>query len=161
MPLLPNILQAELVKLDAQNGPNPKNTQETAQAWFNAWWAYAQNMTYLVPGGGGRALVESTFKATLMGGLEPIPVPLPFFLALGGAMMAAWSTLGTPASLTPPILSLSPQPAPFAPIGVAVVPVGLASQEKQAPRAMLAGLIHTWTITAQAVGPSGPVGPIS
>jgi hypothetical protein len=161
MPLLPNILQAELVKLDADGGPNPKNTQETAQAWFNAWWTYAQNMTYLVPGGAGRALVESSFKGLLMGGLEPIPVPLPFFMALGGAMMAAWGTLSSPASLIPPILSLVPQPAPFGPMGVAVVPVGMASNEKQAPRAMLATLIHTWTITAQAVGPSGPIGPIS
>lgn len=149
------------MKIDDQGGPNPKNKQQVAQAWFDAWWAYAQNMTYLTPGGGGKSLVESSFKGILMGGLEPGPVPMPFFLALGGAMMAAWGTLGTPATLLPPILSLIPQPAPFAPMGVAVVPVGIASKNKQAPRAMLAGLIHGWTITAQAVGPTGPVGPIS
>jgi hypothetical protein len=161
MPLLPSVLEAELMNIDAEGGPNPKDKPAVAQAWFNAWWKYAQNMTYLTPGGGGRALVESSFKGILMGGLEPIPVPMPFFLALGSAMLAAWGTLGTPATLLPPILSLIPQPAPFAPIGVAVVPVGLASKEKQPPRAMLATLIHTWTITAQAVGPTGPVGPIS
>jgi hypothetical protein len=161
MPLLPNVLEAELMKLDADDGPNPKNKQEVAQAWFNAWWAYAQNMTYLVPGGGGRALVESSFKGILMGGLEPIPVPLPFFLALGSAMLASWASLGIPGILTPPLLSLIPQAAPFGPIGVAIVPVGLASSDKKVPRAMLAGLIHTWTITGQAVGPTGPIGPLS
>jgi hypothetical protein len=149
------------MKLDDQSGPNPKNKQEVAQAWFNAWWTYAQNMTYLIPGGGGRVLVESSFKGILMSGLEPSPVPITFFTALGSAMLASWGTLGTPATLTPPILSLIPQPAPFGPMGLAIVPVGLASSDKQVPRAMLAGLIHGWTITAQAVGPTGPVGPIS
>lgn len=161
MPLLPNVLQAELMKLDDKSGPNPKNKQETAQAWFDAWWKYAQNMTYLTPGGGGKALVESSFKGILMGGLEPSMDPTSFFNQLGVAMLASWGTLGTPASLMPPILSLIPQPAPFGPMGLAIVPIGMASSDKQAPRAMLATLIHTWTITAQAVGPTGPVGPIS
>jgi hypothetical protein len=161
VPLLPNILEQELVKLDASGGPNPKDKQQAAQAWFNVWWTYAQNMTYLIPGGGGRALVESSFKGILMGALEPVPVPVVFFTALGNAMLAAWGTLGTPATLTPPILSLIPQPAPFGPMGLAIVSMGLASKEPKPPRAMLAGLIHTWTITAQAVGPTGPVGPIS
>jgi hypothetical protein len=161
MPLLPNVLQEELMKIDDPSGPNPKNKAEVAQAWFDAWWKYAQNMTYLIPGGAGRVLVESSFKGILMGGLEPLPVPLPFFLALGGAMMAAWGTLGTPLTLMPPVLSLIPQPAPFAPMGLAVVPVGIVSSTKQVPRAMLAGLIHGWTITAQAVGPAGPLGPLS
>lgn len=161
MPLNPSVLQAELVKLDDPNGPNPKNKQETAQAWFNAWWKYAQNMTYLIPGGGGKALVESSFKGILIGGLELVPIPLPFFMALGAAMLASWATLGTPVTLTPPILSLIPQPVPFGPLGVVVVPIGLVSSDKQVPRAMLATLIHTWTITAQAVSPVGPIGPIS
>jgi len=161
MPLLPNVLEAELMNIDAEGGPNPKNNQEVAQAWFNAWWAYAQNMTYLTPGGGGRVLVESSFKGILMGGLEPIPVPLPFFLALGGAMAASWASLGIPGILLPPLLSLTPQSTPFAPMGVAIVPVGIASKEKKPPRAMLAGLIHAWTITGQAVGPTGPIGPLS
>lgn len=158
MPLLPNILEAELKKLDDQK---LDDMEKTAQAWFNAWWAYAQNMTYLMPGGGGRALVEQSFKGILMGGLSPIPVPITFFTMLGNAMMASWATLGTPATLMPPILSLIPQPAPFGPMGVGVVPVGLASKDKGPPKATLAALIHAWTITGQAVGPTGPVGPLS
>jgi hypothetical protein len=161
MPLLPSTLSSGLIKLDDPSGPNPKNIPAVAQAWFNLWWDYAQNMTYLVPGGGGRPLVESSFKSILMGGLSPVPVPITFFVALGTAMLAAWATLGTPATLTPPIVSLIPQPVPFAPAGVAIVPIGMASKDKKLPRAALATLIHTWTITAQAVGPSGPVGPIS
>jgi hypothetical protein len=161
MPLLPAVLEAELMKLDSSSGPNPKNKQEAAAAWFNAWWAYAQNMTYLIPGGAGRVLVEGSFKGILLTALDPVPLPMPFLTALGGAMLAAWGTLGTPLTLTPPILSLIPQPIPFAPLGLPAIALGMASNEKQPPRALLATLIHTWTITAQAVGPSGPVGPIS
>jgi hypothetical protein len=158
MPLLPNVLEAQLKQLDTKK---LDTVEKTAQAWFDAWWAYAQNMTYLVPGGGGRVLVEQSFKGILMGGLQPIPVPITFFTMLGNAMLASWASLGTPATLIPPILSLIPQPAPFGPMGVGVVPVGLATKEQGPPKQMLATLIHTWTITAQAVGPTGPVGPIS
>lgn len=161
MPLLPSVLEAELVKLDSSGGPNPKSKPEAAAAWFNAWWAYAQNMTYLIPGGAGRPLVEGSFIGILLPSLEPGPAPMPFLTALGTAMLSAWSTLGTPLTLVPPILSLIPQPAPFAPMALPVVALGLASSDKQPPRAMMASLIHAWTITAQAVGPSGPVGPIS
>lgn len=160
MPLLPSILEQGLIQLDSPSGPNPKNTRETAQAWFEAWWAYAQGMTYLIPGGGGRPLVEESFKGILMAGLAPSPVPLTFLTSLGGAMAAAWVTLGTPATLLPGVISLVPQPVPFGPLGLAVVPVGLVSSQKGPPRAMLAGLIHGWTITAQAVSPAGPIGPI-
>jgi hypothetical protein len=161
VPLLPSVLQDELMKLDSSSGPNPKNKPEAAAAWFNAWWAYAQNMTYLIPGGAGRVLVEGSFKGILLAGLEPVPAPMPFLSALGGAMLAAWGTLGTPVTLTPPILSLIPQPIPFAPLALPVIAAGMAASDKTVPRAMLATIIHTWTITAQAVGPSGPVGPIS
>ena len=159
MPLLPNVLQAELLNLDSDGGA--KDVAAAAGKWFNAWWTYAQNMTYLVPGGGGRPLVESSFKGILLAGLSPSTDATLFFTMLGTAMTAAWATLGTPASLTPPILSLIPAPAPFGPMAAPVVPVGLAASNKAIPRTLLATLIHTWTITIQAVGPSGPVGPIS
>lgn len=161
MPLLPTTLSDALTQIDADGGPADIPT--AAQKWTDAWWKYAAGMIYFNPASldASKQLATVAFQAALLPGFAPIPVPLAFFTTLELAMRAGWAAVSSPASLMTPVLSLTPAPAPFAPLGVAVVPVGLASPSKSPPRVLLATLIHTWTITIIAVGGSGPIGPIS
>lgn len=160
MPLLPTTLVTGLNNLESPEPP--KNTVETAQRWTDLWWDYASGCIYLFPASlvASKALATSVFRPLISVALLPCPIPLTFFLGLEGAMRAAWATLSTPVSLTPPLLSITPAPIPFAPLGLAMIPVGMLSPTKQPPRVLLAALIHTWTITHIVVGPSGPVGPM-
>jgi hypothetical protein len=159
MPLLPTTLAEGLISLDV--APS-KDTPSAAQQWAEVWWSYASGMVYLNPATlvASKALAVPAFAGLLLPGMAPVPVPGVFFLALEGAMRTAWATLGTPVSLIPPLLSITPAPIPFAPLGLTTVPIGLASPDKFPVRTLMATLIHTWTITHIVVGPSGPVGPM-
>jgi len=164
MPLLPPTLIDALMQLD--EGTPSQNILDTADKLAEAWWSYASGMIYLNPAtlAASKALALPAFKGAILPGLTPIPAPLPFFVALELAMAAGWLTLSTPASLTPPVIGLTPAPPQtLAPVAVSIVPVGLASFDKRVPRALLAGYIHVWTITIQTVTANPPftAGPIS
>jgi hypothetical protein len=161
MPLLPTTLTDALTAIDDNGGP--ADTFAAAQKWSEAWWKYAAGMVYLNPGSltASQQLATSAFQGVILAGFAPIPAPIAFFSVLDLAMRAGWASVSSPASLLTPVLSLTPAPLPFGPLGVTVVPVGLASPSKSPPRTLLATLIHTWTITIIAVGMSGPIGPIS
>lgn len=154
MPLDPSSLKTELMNIQDDQGP--KDEAAAAERWTKAWKTYAGGMIYLAPG--AAELMAQSFKGVISSAFAPVPVPIVFFLALEGAMRAGWAS----AILTPPLISLIPAPVPFAPIGLAAtVSLGLASDKKDPPCGALATAIHTWTITHIAVGPTGPVGPIS
>jgi hypothetical protein len=153
MPLLPSTLTDELMKLDSPNPPQDK--PGAADKWATAWGNYVSGCVQLLPG--AALLMQQTFKGVISSAFEPGPAPITFFLALEGAMRAGWAS----AIALPPLLSFIPAPAPFAPLGLACVAVGLATDQKNPPRAALATAIHTWTSTIIVVGPTGPVGPVA
>ena len=167
MPLDPTTLTNKLLALD--EGPvQLTDIPSTAKAWADAWWGYASGMIYLNPASllASQQLATSAFMGVIMSGLGPDPfpgAPATFIAALEGAMRAGWGALSTPASLIPPVISLIPSPVPFIPLGMTIVPVGMAAQDKTAVRAMLAGIIHGWTIThitVSSIVPPGTLGPI-
>lgn len=163
MPLDPITLTNKLLALD--EGQGLSDIPSTAKAWADAWWGYASGMVYLNPASllASQQLATSAFMGVIVSGLSPGPVPITFIAALEGAMRAGWGSLSTPASLIPPVISLIPSPVPFIPLGMQIVPVGMAAQDKTAVRAMLAGLIHGWTIThitVSSIVPPGTLGPI-
>lgn len=154
MPLDPSQLKSELMNIQDDNGP--KDESAAADRWTKAWKTYAAGMIYLAPG--AAEVMAQSFRGVIAAAFVPVPAPIVFFTALEGAMRAGWAS----AILTPPLISLTPAPSPFAPVGLAAtVALGLASKTKDPPCGALATAIHTWTITHIAVGPSGPVGPIS
>lgn len=162
MPLLPTTLTQALLDLDVPQPP--ADPTSTALKWFDAWWAYASGMVFLNPGtlAAARGAAMGPFIGALLPACAPSPVPGVFFLALEGAMRGAWLALATPAFLLPPVVTAVPVPIPFAPLALAVVPVGLAAPEKTPPRALLASIIDGWTrghIAMTAV--PAPVGPFS
>lgn len=158
MALNPQTLIDELMKLDEPCPPNPASA---AQRWFDAWWKYAKNMSHLNQG--MDALAQGVFVPALLPGLiqaNPLPV---FFAQLEAAMRATWTALGTPVGLKqdlPPApgqfqrLSIIPAPAPFVPLGVATVAIGMAikdSSGKNVQRKALGTAIHGWTMTHMVV----------
>lgn len=154
MPLLPSVLAAGLNQIGF-----PKDASAVADAWFTAWWDYAQGMSYLQPGGGGRSAVEGSFKGIIMGVASPGLSEPQFFDGLGNAMKAAWATLGTTAFLLPAYSSATPAPAPFTPMAISIISIGKASSSNQTPRSQLADAIHSWTITNMAIPVTPPGGP--
>jgi hypothetical protein len=140
----------------AIDDPNPpKDEAGTAGKWADAWGSYVDGCVQLAPG--ASQLMKQSFKGVMMSAFAPVPVPIVFMLALEGAMRAGWAS----AIAMPPLLSIIPAPAPFAPMGLAAVTAGLASDKKKTGREILATAIHTWTTTHIVVGPTGPVGPVS
>lgn len=144
MPLNPVTLTDALINLDA----GAQDVTSAALAWAEAWWEYASGMTYLNPGTlvASQALAVPAFMGAIVPGLVFGQPPV-FFGALELAMRTGWAALGTPVSLLPTYLSITPAPAPFAPTGLTVVSVGMAAPAKEPVRAMLATLIDTWTRT--------------
>ena len=153
MPLLTSTLTDGLMAIDA-NAP-PKDIPETAQKWADAWGGYVAGCTQLSPA--APPAMKQAFKNAIASAFAPVPVPLVFMTALEGAMRAGWAV----ATVIPPLVSITPAPAPFAATGVPAVVAGLASPSKRTGREALATAIHTWTLTHIVQGPSGPSGPVS
>ena len=164
MPLNVATLTAQLTQLD-DPGKESKDIPSAAQAWAEAWWAYASQHTFISPAALlAKPTIVSAFALALTPGLAWAPLPA-FFAALELAMRAGWSPtgLGNPLYLMPPppaIVSITPAPAPFTPIGVAVATASIAVTKKEPVRAALAAAIHGWTIThtvSVTVPPAGAV----
>lgn len=147
MPLNPVVLTDQLIRLDVE-GTAARDIPTAAAAWAEVWWSYASGMTYLNPLTlpASKALAVPVFTGLMIPGLAFGPPPV-FFGALEGAMRAGWAALGTPVSLLPTFLSIIPAPAPFTPLGLTTVPVGIVAPVKVAVRTLLATLIDSWTRT--------------
>jgi hypothetical protein len=165
MPLLAPTLIDALIKMDE---PEPPKTPEaTAEAWYQAWWAHAQQMSYWTPG--MLPLIEEVVKplfiAALLPGCIPNPIPGVFYLALELAATAAWvAALNTPGFLLPAVAPPAlPPPIPGALVValVATVPVGLASPSKEPVRIAIATALDLWThlFTVTLVPPPPPPAP--
>ena len=135
MPLAKATLESALAAIPLQD-----SASTAGQAWFDAWWKYAQLATSLIPGGGGRSKVESAFVATMTAACQGVESKTAFFDALKKAMAAAWQTLGTPADLLTPGASITPATGPFV---VSPKP----EQNQPTPSGSYADTVHTWTIT--------------
>jgi len=156
---LPDLVDG-LIRLDEPTPP--AGPPEAAERWFRAFWAHAQGMQHLNPATleAAKGAAQGVFLPALAPAFVVSPVPLPFLTALEGALRAAWAVLSTPAFLLPTYASGVPAPAPLAPLLLAVVPVGLPSPSKRPPRAMMAGIIHSWTLTHTVVPVAPPNTPI-
>lgn len=153
MPLDPSKLTDELVAID-ESGP-PKDIPAAIEKWADAWAAYVKGATRITPA--SATPMRSAFKSAMAAAFIPAPVPITFPTFLEAAMRAGWAAAIT----TPPGVSITPAPAPFAPTALAAMVAGLASPDKKVGRAALAAVIHTWTITHIVVGPDGPSGPVA
>lgn len=150
MPLNPATLATALIHMD----DSPSQTvAASAEAWFNAWWAYASEMTFWNPLTleASRAAARLAFIPAILPAMVPNPVPGVFFLALETAMGLAWPA----ASATPGTLLPAYAPLPIAPVFipgvltaslVALVPTNLASPIKEPPRVAIATAISSWTL---------------
>lgn len=161
MPLLTPTLIDALIKMDE---PEPPQTpEETAEAWFKAWWAYAQQMSYWNPATltlVGQA-VYPAFIGALLPGCIPNPIPGTLYLAFELANIAAWvAGSAIPLSLLPAYapVPLIPPPVPGALTLalVATVPVGLASPSKEPVRIAMGIAIDLWTHLFMATPVAGP-----
>lgn len=161
MPLNPATLAQKLIAIDDESTA-PRDIPSTAQAWADAWWAFASGMTYFNPASleVAKGLAVSAFLPIITPGLVFGP-PGTFFLALDGAMSAAWLAAGNMTTLTPPVQVLAPVPGTLGGMVLPQVPTWLAAKDKRLPRTQLAAAIYGWSLTVQAIGPSGPIGPIS
>lgn len=146
MPLLPPVLQQGLITMD---DPQPGSTAAVcAGKWFDAFWGYYSGCSMLNP----LALVAA--KASAQGAFVPIltaalslspPIPVPFFLALEGAIRAALAITLTPATMLPLYASGAPSPVPLGPLLVPAAAIGMASGSVKAPpRVYIAGVISAW-----------------
>lgn len=124
----------------------------SAEAWFNAWWTYASEMSFWNPLAleVSKAAAREPFILAILPAMVPNPVPGVFFLALETAMGLAWPA----ASVTPGALLPAYAPLPIAPVFipsvlsaalVALVPTNLASPIKEPPRIAIATAISSWT----------------
>lgn len=165
MPLLAPVLIEALIKLDE---PDPPKTPEaTAEAWYQAWWAHAQQMAFWNPA--SLSAIEGVMKPLFIGALLPgcVPNPIPgtFYLALELAATAAWvAALNTPGFMLPAVAPPAlPPPVPGLLVLalVATVPVGLASPTKHPVRAAIGTAIDVWTrlFTVTLVPPPPPPAP--
>ena len=151
MPLSPLTLTNALLSLDQ---PAPLSLEASAEAWFSAWWKYAQEMSYWNPAllPVAEAAARTAFLGFIIPAMVPNPVPLTFFLGLESAMVAAWPAASlTPGTLIPAYAPIPIAPAAYVPGILAntlvstVVPLGLASQFKDPPIMAIANAIAAWT----------------
>lgn len=152
--LLPPLFADVLNRIDE---PSPPTTAiEAAQRWTDAWWQFAEGMSYLNPATlvASKASATSAFLGVITGAFTPQADATPFLWALEGAMRAGWATLSSPLSLLPPFISITPAPAPFAPLAAYIPTVGVNSLSKVTSRLQLATIIYTWTLTNLAVTPT-------
>lgn len=141
----------------------PKTPEATAEAWTNAWWEYAKGMAYWTPGMEAviKAVAYPVFKATLLPGCVPTPIPGTFYLAFELANLAGWAAGGLiPGALLPAyapgIVPIVPAPGLLAAALVATAPIGLASPVKQPVRIAMATAISLWTYTLGVIPIAGP-----
>lgn len=161
MPLLPATLYDGLMQLDSDGGA--KDLGSATQRIFDAWWGFASQMTYLNPATlvAAKALVMGPFIGVLTPAMQPSASDAAFWNALNGAMVAAWASLGTPATLTPPLVSATPPVAPLYPLISGVAQANGQLMSSPAARLSVATVIYTWTLTGIVIGPTGPVGPFT
>lgn len=171
MPLLQPVLAQALIALDEPQPPT--SPAETAEAWFKAWWTYAQQMTFWLPGPTlllAEAAARPVFVAALLPACIPNPVPGIFYLALEVAQVTAWATSGAvPGALLPayipgvlPLLVPPFVPGVLSAALVATVPIGFASPTKDPVRIAMATAIALWTplsfgVTLLAGPPQVPI----
>jgi hypothetical protein len=149
MPLLPPVLIASLIGLDE---PAPKTPFDTADAWFRAWWQYAQQMTYWNPLTlpVTEQAARAVFVPIVLPAVVPNPVPGIFYAALEVALIAGWvAGSAIPGSLLPAFtpVPLIPPPVPgvLTTALVATAAIGLASPSKIPVRTAMALAIDPWT----------------
>lgn len=170
MPLLLPVLTKGLVELPT-NAP-PSDVAGAANRWFDVWWGYAKDMTYLNPllvnAPGADTPVRAVFLPLMVPAMAlPSPTPVVFFKALEASMLAAWAVLASPLYAVPPYGMLLPPPLFIPPLlptlsdnlTAAVPPVGFASLTPEPPMALMATWIDTWTRLFQAAPAPGATAP--
>lgn len=147
MPLLPPALQQGLITMDE---PQPGSTAvECAGKWFDAFWGYYSGCSMLNPLAlvAAKAAAQGAFVPLLTAALSlnQVPIPLPFFTALEGAIRAALAITLTPATMLPLYASGVPSPVPLGPLLVPAAAIGMASGSVKAPpRIYIASVISAW-----------------
>ncbi len=165
MLLLASTLAAELIRLDEPTSPT--TPEETAEAWFKAWWAYASQMSYWNPLflSAAELAARTAFIPALVAGCYANPIPGTFYLALELACIAGMvAASAVPLALLPAFVPpLVPPPVPGALVValVATVPIGLLMPAKEPVRSAMALAIDIWMhlfmITPSAGPPTVPI----
>lgn len=154
MPLLPPVLQQGLITMD---DPQPGSTAvECAGKWFDAWWGYFSGCSLLNPATvpAAKLAAQGVFVPILTAALSlnQAPIPLPFFMALEGAIRAAMQVVINPLMTLPPQSTLTPSPVPLGPLLVPAAAIGMASGSVKAPpRIYIASVISGWTSSNVAI----------
>lgn len=163
MPLLLPVLAEQLIKMDEPS--SPKTPEATAEAWTQAWWAYAKDMAFWAPGMGAtiEAAAVPAFRTVLLPGCVPNPIPGTFYLAYELASIAGWvAGSAIPGSLLPaysPVPLVPPPPGTLVAALVLTVPIGLVSPTKHPVRIAMATAIDVWTHLIGAVLSAPPPPP--
>ena len=149
MPLLPPVLTQGLLTLDEPKPPPDPAT--TALKWFDAWWNYFSGCAQLNPGTipAAKLAAQGVFVPimTPLIAANQVPVPVPFFMGLEGAIRAAMATVLNPAFVIPGLyLAGIPSPVPLGPLMIPTAAIGMASLSAKPPaRIALASIISGWT----------------
>lgn len=139
-----------------QNLGEPSSPATAADAWFEAWWKYASQMSFFtdLTLGSAKIAAKPLFVAALLVALTPSSAATPFLTAWEAAQRAVWGALGSVAFL--PTYSLcTPAPSPLAGLLEQVRGVGLGAKERDVPAKLFASITDTWTqlFTATPVAP--------